>query len=194
MKHQTHGYFCLIAFLILVAAGCSTSGKVSKDPDPVASIPGSVLGPAPESATERKTVTFSVIGKGLEPERATTKGEARLMAERAAMADGYRQLVEKLSGVYVDAYMKAGYGSVSQDVVTTKAQSWLRGVELVEIRDAKHGITEAHMQLSIHFTKRNMIWWPSGLGGGAKYDESAVVTGANGQTYRLNGSAYGNAP
>jgi len=39
------------------------------------------------------------------------------MAERAAVADGYRQLVEKVRGVYVDAFMKAGRGTVNHDVI-----------------------------------------------------------------------------
>ena len=182
MKHRTHGYFCLIAFLILVMTGCTTSRNVFESPEPKASAPGNVLEHARESGKTSKIVTFSVIGKGLEPEKALTKGEARLMSERAAVADGYRKLVEKLSGVYVDAYMKAGYGTVSQDVVTTKAQSWLRGVEIVEIRDAKHGITEAHMQLSINFTKKNMVWWPSGLGPGVTAAQNDVVSRPAGRT------------
>ena len=62
-------------------------------------------------------MSFYVTGKGLEPENALTKGGAVLMAERAAVADGYRQLVEKVRGVYVDAFMKAGRGTVNHDVI-----------------------------------------------------------------------------
>ncbi|MCG8638783.1 MAG: hypothetical protein MI862_03560 [Desulfobacterales bacterium] len=117
----------------------------------------------PEKTAVNKVVTFDVIGKGIEPEDSLTKGQAVLMAERAAVADGYRQFVEKIRGVYVDAYMKAGYGAVNWDVVKTSTQSWLRGVELVEVKHGAFGIIEAHMQLRVNFVKDEMVWWPAGI-------------------------------
>ncbi len=158
MKYPMAG-ICLVCLLWAFSTGCSTFGKNSET-----TAPGQVLGQDKAGGAAGKVVTFEVVGKGLEPEKALTRGEAALMAERAAVADGYRQLIEKISGVYVDAYMKAGYGTVSRETITTSAQSWLRGVEVVEIRKAEHGITEAQLQLSIYFAKKDMVWWPSGLG------------------------------
>ncbi|MEE4362642.1 MAG: hypothetical protein V2J08_01850 [Desulfotignum sp.] len=158
MKYPMAG-ICLVCLLSVFSTGCSTLGKNSDT-----TAPGQVLGQNNAGGGSGKVVTFEVVGKGLEPENALTRGETALMAERAAVADGYRQLIEKISGVYVDAFMKAGYGTVNQDMITTRAQSWLRGVEVVEIRKAAHNITEAHLQLSIYFAKKDMVWWPSGLG------------------------------
>jgi len=62
--------------------------------------------------------------------------------------------------------MKAGYGTVNHEMIKTSTQSWLRGVEVLEIRHANHGITEARMQLRVNFTKKGMVWWPSGIGAG----------------------------
>lgn len=124
---------------------------------------GGVLDSSANNMVNQKVVTFQVTGKGLEPENALTKGEAILMAERAAVADGYRQLVEKVRGVYVDAYMKAGKGSVSQDIIQVHTQSWLRGTEVMEITQADYGITEARLRLRINFLKQGMVWWPVGI-------------------------------
>ncbi len=123
--------------------------------------PGSVLG---NKGSSQKVVKFEVIGKGLEPETALTRGEAVLMAERAAISDGYRQLVEKIRGVYVEAYTKSGNATVDYDLINTQTQSWLRGVKILQITQAEYGITQARMQLRIYFAKQNMIWWPMGLG------------------------------
>jgi hypothetical protein len=125
--------------------------------------PGNVLDSSVNSTHNHRVVTFRVTGKGLEPENALTKGEAILMAERAAVADGYRQLVEKVRGVYVDAYMKAGRGSVNQDTIQVQTQSWLRGTEVMEITQADYGITLARLRLRINFSKKGMVWWPVGI-------------------------------
>jgi len=87
--------------------------------------------------------------------------------------------VEKVSGVYVDAFMKAGFGTVNKDMITTKTQSWLRGVDIVEIRSAEYGITEAVMELSIYFAKKDMVWWPTGLGPRVRPVEEGGMTQSN---------------
>lgn len=154
----------LVLLLLLVVVfflpGCTRGFLFGSGPD---SPSGSVLGLTQKEGGADRTVTFEVIGKGLEPETSVTKGEAVIMAERSAIMDGYRQFAEKIHGVYVDAYMKAGYGTINQDMIKTNTQSWLRGVEVIEIRRGNHGITEAIMQLKINFTKQGMIWWPSGI-------------------------------
>ena len=111
-----------------------------------------------------RVVNFHVTGKGVAPENALNKGQAMLMAEKAAVADGYRKLVEKIRGVYVDAYLKSGQGVVDYDIVQAHTQAWLRGAEVLEIRKADFGITEAYMRLRVNFTRRGMVWWPVGVG------------------------------
>jgi len=142
-----------MAGAVMVLSGCG--GATSS---------GSVLGLPDSNRNSGKIVTFTVVGKGLEPENATTRGEAMLMAERAAVADGYRQLVEKIRGVYVEAQMQSGNGSVDYDIIKLHTQSWLRGTEVVEVRRGDYGITAASMRLRVNFAKRGMVWWPMGIG------------------------------
>ena len=155
------GFLFILLAMSIVASGCVAP---SSTPPTSSSAPGKVLGPPDGAINRQRVVTFHVIGKGLEPEDALTKGEAVLMAERAAVADGYRQLAEKLRGVYVDAFMRAGRGTVDQDFIRTQTQSWLRGTEIVEITQGRYGITEVRMRLRINFSKKGMIWWPAGMG------------------------------
>ena len=104
------------------------------------------------------------------------------MAERAAVADGYRQLVEKIRGVYVDAFMKAGRGTVNHDVIQIHTQSWLRGTEIMEITQGEYGITNARLRLRINFSKDGMVWWPVGIGQNVKpvVTSSRSITGSGG--------------
>ncbi|MDA8134972.1 MAG: hypothetical protein M0T82_10135 [Desulfobacteraceae bacterium] len=139
------------------------------------------MGPPGGEADDQKIVTFYVIGKGLEPENALSKGEAVLMAERAAVADGYRQLVEKLRGVYLEAFMRAGRGTVDQETIQVQTQSWLRGTEIMEITQGQYGITMARMSLRINFTRDGMIWWPVGIGRDVKpsFSEGTINGGGS---------------
>ena len=150
-----------VALLGLFFFGCTTTQST-------VSSPGGVLGSPGGGADNHKVVSFYVIGKGLEPENALTRGEAVLMAERAAVADGYRQLVEKVRGVYVDAFMKAGRGTVNHDVIQIHTQSWLRGTEIMEVTRGEYGITNARLRLRINFSKDGMVWWPVGIGANVK--------------------------
>ena len=65
--------FLFLAMVVIAVSGCNTY-KAS---------PGLVLEKAPANSTNNRIVTFTVKGKGVEPEGALTKGQARLMAERA---------------------------------------------------------------------------------------------------------------
>jgi hypothetical protein len=139
--------------------------------------PGPVIEKDPGNSNANRIVTFTVKGKGVEPEASLTKGQARLMAERAAIADGYRQFVEKLRGVYVQAFTKAGYGTVDKDFLYTSTRSLLRGVEIKEITHGKYGIAQAVMQLRVNFSRYGMIWWPQGLGNDFSHFETASWSG-----------------
>lgn len=147
-----------LAFISVLAVtaffGCTTYQQT----------PGLVLEQAPPKEKNiNRIVTFSVVGKGTQPELAITKGQALLMAERAAITDGYRQFAEKLKGVYVESLTKAGMGVVDQDYINTHVRSVLRGVEVKEITHGEYGIAQAVMELRVNFTRYGMIWWPEGL-------------------------------
>lgn len=147
-------FFCGLIISVCSLSGCVGSYYAHNTPSET------VLHQATSTSEMNRVVTFDVVGKGVEPELSLSKGQAVLMAERAAVADGYRQFVEKIKGVYVDAYMKAGYGAVNLDALATNTRSWLRGVEIIEIRQGPFGIVEAHMQLRVNFIQNDMIWWP----------------------------------
>ncbi len=129
---------------VLFFSGCNRLNLSSAAPGS-----GNVWGSLCDGGDDQKMVAFQVIGKGLEPENALSKAEAVLMAQRAAVADGYRQLVEKVHGVYVDSVMQSGRGTINYDTIRVQTQSWLRGAEIMEIYPGEHGITNARLRLRI---------------------------------------------
>ena len=148
---------------LALIAGCGSKSVPVVEVDDKAASPGPVIIETPDVDSNR-VVVFTVVGKGAEPESALTKGQARLMAERAAVNDGHRQFIEKLRGVYVEAFSKAGYGVMDEDYINTCTRALIRGVQVHEVSHGQYGIVSAVMKLRVNFTKTDMVWWPEGLG------------------------------
>jgi hypothetical protein len=151
----------------LVLPGCGW--RKPKDPAPgyidgsLARVPSPAVvpreGEIPVSSQVERVITFSVVGKGIAPETAINKGQAILLAETAARADGYRKLVEKIHGVYVDAYMRNGSGAIDYDVIQVETRAWLRGAEVLKITQADNGIYESHMRVRVTVNKGHLLWF-----------------------------------
>lgn len=75
-----------------------------------------------------------VAGYGVAPANARTPSLARLMARRAAIADGYRQMAEAVAGVSVDADTTVEMAAVSNDVVRTHVSAVVNGARIVSER------------------------------------------------------------
>ncbi len=165
-----HGILLFLMVSSVMFAGCgsySFMGKghgAGKNPPPV--VDGTL-----NASEMQKVVTYRVVGRGIEPERSRSRAEAQLMAERAAVADGYRLLVEKIHGVYLDSQAFVRNGSVDYTLLRTETQAWLRGAEVVEINRLTNGITEAEMIVKLDFFKKDNRWHPgSFFGGGSSSD------------------------
>ncbi|MBF0379108.1 MAG: LPP20 family lipoprotein [Desulfamplus sp.] len=156
--------FMISLFMVaFVLSGCIYVEQRAKGSN-LSSTGGTVEYSANDTTSKQRIVTFEVVGKGLIPETAINTGQGRLMAERAAINDGYRQLVEKIRGVYVDAYSQTTNGIIDYDVIRTRTQSWLRGVQVLEVKESGYGIFNAKLELRIYFTETDMVWWPAGIG------------------------------
>ena len=57
-----------------------------------------------EALSRDNVITISVIGQGVAPESTISPYQAVALAKKAAIADGYRMLAEKLNGVKVEGY------------------------------------------------------------------------------------------
>ncbi|MBF0226003.1 MAG: hypothetical protein HQK76_11150 [Desulfobacterales bacterium] len=120
--------------------------------------PDKVLGNYPGMPDRDGFITFHVVGKGVAPESATNKGEASLLAERSAINDGYRKLAEKIHGVKIYQWQEMENESVDFDFVRTEMETWLRGVEVLKIKEGENGIVEAYMRARIYASPDHVIY------------------------------------
>ncbi|MCI4400454.1 MAG: LPP20 family lipoprotein [Campylobacteraceae bacterium] len=100
-------------------------------------------------------VTLSVIGQGVSPEHTISNYQALALAKKAAIADAYRMLAEKLNGVKVEGYDIVKNMVVQRSQVKTCVSSMIRHANIVETKCAKD-FCEVEMELKVVGSK----WYP----------------------------------
>lgn len=144
MKHLNSGglfmpffLFFRVTFLLCVIigfstsfSGCVTHHQVLRYETPLIYAKHYIPGIEPEESPAK--IVVRVVGKGVEPSDGTPI-EKKLMAERAAVIDGYRQLTERLAGMIIDSRSSVGNNSLSLDQVMIEANAYLRGAQVSTI-------------------------------------------------------------
>lgn len=117
-------------FLIANMVGCVTHHQVLRYETPRVYADHFIPGIEPEEAPAK--IMIRVQGRGIEPMEGTPI-EKKLMAERAAVIDGYRQLTERLAGMIIEARSSVGNHAVTMDQVMVEANAYLRGAQISTI-------------------------------------------------------------
>lgn len=93
---------------------------------------------------------ITVTGTGAAPANAgMSAGQKRLMAQRAAVVDGYRQLAESINGVQVDAETLVQNYVVESDIIKTRVSALVRGAKVGTYRYMSDGTVEVTVSLSM---------------------------------------------
>ena len=81
-----------------------------------------------------KTITLEVTGEGAAPPNCMSPAQARILAKRAALADAYRKLSERVAGVMIKGQDKIENMIVTQSVVQTKVQAVVKNAKIVDTK------------------------------------------------------------
>ena len=92
--------------------------------------------------------TITVTGMGIAPQNAVNQAQKTMLARRAAVVDGYRQLAESINGVQVDAESTVENLIITSDVVRTKVSALIRGAQVISQRPVEGGY-EVTMKISM---------------------------------------------
>ncbi len=90
-----------------------------------------------------------VTGHSVIDPNALPSGNAKLMAKRAAMLDGYRQILEHLMGIQIDSQTKVKDFVAEYDEVQGHIEGWLRGMEAKETRFLPDNSVEVDIELNV---------------------------------------------
>ena len=115
-----------------------------------------MMAPAPapkEDVLEvNKDLLISVVGQGVAPMNTSSPAQAYALAKRAAVADAYRLIAEKVKGVRVDGQDLIKNMMVQRSTVRTSVQAMVRNANIVETT-FKEGLCEVEMEIVISHTQ-----------------------------------------
>ena len=97
-----------------------------------------------------KTMVVSVIGQGVAPINTDSPAQAYALAKRAAVADGYRLIAEKVKGVRVDGQDLIKNMMVQRSTVRTAVAAMVKNANIVETT-FKDGLCEVEMEIVVSY-------------------------------------------
>jgi len=95
-----------------------------------------------------KPLLISVVGQGVAPINTTSPAQAYALAKRAATADAYRLIAEKVKGVNVDGQDLVQNMMVKRSTIRTSVQAMVRNANIVETT-FKDGLCEVEMEITL---------------------------------------------
>lgn len=104
----------------------------------------------PSVLKRNKTLVISVTGQGVSPVNTTSPAQAYALAKRAAIADGYRLIAEKIRGVEVEGQDIIQNMMVKRSSVRTAVYAMVRNANITETR-FKDGLCEVEMEIRLSY-------------------------------------------
>jgi len=98
--------------------------------------------------TAKRDLTISVVGQGVAPVNTSSPAQAYALAKRAAIADAYRLIAEKVKGVRIDGQDLVKNMMVERSTVRTSVEAMVRNANIVETT-FKEGLCEVEMEITL---------------------------------------------
>ncbi|MBN1515691.1 LPP20 family lipoprotein [Candidatus Sumerlaeota bacterium] len=90
-----------------------------------------------------------IVGNAAAEKTVKTEAQARLMAKRAAITDGQRQMLEIVKGVEIDSRTKVRDFITESDEINSRVHGVIRGAETVDTRYLDDGSCEVDLELQV---------------------------------------------
>lgn len=97
-----------------------------------------------------KTIIISVTGQGVAPVNTSSPAQAYALAKRAAIADGYRLIAEKVKGVEVEGQDLIKNMMVKRSTIRTAVNAIVKNANIVETT-FRDGLCEVEMEIRLSY-------------------------------------------
>ena len=96
------------------------------------------------------SMNISVVGQGVAPSFASSPAQSYVLAKRAAMADAYRIIAERVKGVKIQGKDTIKNMAIKSSTVQTQVTAMIRNATIIETT-FKDGLCEVEMEISINY-------------------------------------------
>ena len=101
---------------------------------------------------QNKSMLISVVGQGVAPNNTISPAQAYALAKRAAIADAYRLIAEKVKGVKVEGKDYIKNMIVKRSTVRTYVNAMIRNAN-IEDTTFKDGLCEVEMDVKLYYSQ-----------------------------------------
>ena len=144
-------------FVTLLSFGILT--LLSAESRPKKGNPGDIHEYKPQSNSYQDSdanslITITAIGQGVAPSFATSPAQAYALAKRAATADAYRVIAERVKGVRINGKDTIKNMAIKSSYVNTKVDAMIRNAKIIETT-FQNGMCEVEMEITVN--KNNFL-------------------------------------
>jgi len=97
-------------------------------------------------------LVITVVGQGVAPSVTASPAQAYALAKRAAVADGYRQIAEKVRGVHVEGQDSIKNMMLTQSSTRTSVEALVKGANVTNTT-FKEGLCEVEMEIALSYSR-----------------------------------------
>lgn len=144
-----------VTFLALILVfSASYAGILASDESPkvkcvYSGTDGHCVEPILKSENE---LVITVVGQGVAPSVTASPAQAYALAKRAAVADGYRQIAEKVRGVHVEGQDTIKNMMLVSSNTRTSVEALVKGANILNTT-FKEGLCEVEMEIALSYSR-----------------------------------------
>jgi len=145
--------YSLLLLSLLTLSAFAQEAKTNTQPAKKAVVASTHKCPAIQEKILKKDekLLISVIGQGVAPSNTASPAQAYALAKRAAIADAYRLIAEKVKGVRIDGQDLIKNMMVKRSTVRTSVAAMIRNANIVETT-FKEGLCEVEMEINLSYS------------------------------------------
>lgn len=138
---QKTGFFSVVMAILIFAVGAQAqlAGTITDVVNPVGNT----------GKIDWTTNVITAVGIGAPPAQPANAAQARAMAERAAQVVAYRNLLEAVKGVRVDATTTVENFMVTSDVIKTEVSGFIQGATIMDKKYMSDGSVEVTVGMKL---------------------------------------------
>jgi len=107
--------------------------------------------PGPQAEGQWVPIVLRATGGGAPPANAINPAQARLMTERAAKMDGYRNLLEQAYGVAIRGKSSVRDFVLKSDTIRSRVEAYIRGAKVIDTQYKEDGGVEVEMEVTLGY-------------------------------------------